>query len=75
MEDKIEKTTRQSSKKKKRIQKNEESLRNILDNMKYKICILGIVEGGESKQDIENLFEEIMTQNFPNLMKEKDTQV
>ena len=36
---------------------------------------MGIVEGGESKQDIENLFEEIMTQNFPNLMKEKDTQV
>ena len=30
-----------------------------------------IPEGEESKQGIENLFEEIITKNFPNLMKEK----
>lgn len=35
----------------------------------------GIVEGEESEQGIENLLEETMTENFPNLMKEKDTQV
>ena len=29
----------------------------------------------ESKQGIENLFEEIMTENVPNLVKEKDVQV
>ena len=29
----------------------------------------------ESDQGFENLFEEIMTENFPNLVKEKDTQV
>ena len=34
-----------------------------------------IPEGEETKQGIENLFEEIMTENFPNLVKEKDTQV
>ena len=36
---------------------------------------MGIPEGEESKQGIENLFEEIMTENFLNLVKEKDTQV
>ena len=35
---------------------------------------MGIPEGEESEQGIENLFEEIMTENFPNLEKEKDKQ-
>ena len=39
------------------------------------ICIMEIPEGEESEQGIKKLFEEIMTENFPNLMKEKDTQV
>ena len=39
------------------------------------IRIMGITEGEKSKQGIENLFEEIMTKNFPSLMKEKYTQV
>ena len=34
---------------------------------------LGISEE-ESKQGIENLFEDVMTENFPSLVKEKDTQ-
>ena len=60
----------------KKMLKNEESLRNILDNMKYNnIHIMGIPEGKESKQGSENLFEEIMTENVPNLVKEKVTQV
>ena len=36
---------------------------------------MGIPEGEESGQGMENLVEEIMTENFPNLVKEKDTQV
>ena len=45
-----------------RILKNEESLRNILDNMKgNNICIMEIPEGEESEQVIENPFEKIMT--------------
>ena len=52
--------------------KNEESLRNILDNMKHNIGIMGIPEREESEQGIENLFEEIMTENFPNMVG-KDT--
>ena len=42
------------------------------DNMKRNnICIIGIPEGEEEKQGIENLFEKVMMGNFPNLMREK----
>ena len=43
--------------------------------MKHNICIMGIPEGREWAQGIDNLLEEIITKNFPNLVKEKDTQV
>ena len=39
------------------------------------ICIEGIPKREEREQGIKNLLEEIMTKNFPNLVKEKDTQV
>ena len=32
-------------------------------------------EGEEEEQGIENLFEKVMMENFPNLMREKVTQV
>ena len=41
--------------------------------MKYnKICIIGLQEREEREQGIKNLFEEIMTENLPNLEKEKN---
>ena len=46
------------------------------DNMKHNnIGILGIPEGKEEKQGIENLFEQVMMENFPNLIREKVTQI
>ena len=55
-----------------RIQKNEESLRNLQDNFTHSnIQIIGVPEGEEEEQNIENLFEQIM-KNFPNLAKEID---
>ena len=46
------------------------------DNMKRNdIRILGIPEGQEEEQGIENLFEKLMMENFPNLMREKVTQI
>ena len=63
MEDKVEKSLKQSREKKKEFLKNEESLRNILDNMKCNnICIMGIPEREESEQGIYNVFEEIITE-------------
>ena len=36
---------------------------------------MGMPEGEEREQGIENLFEKIMTENFPNLVKKIDIQV
>ena len=38
------------------------------------IRIIGIPEGEEEEQWIENLFEKVMMENFPNLRREKVTQ-
>ena len=36
---------------------------------------MAVPEGEEKEQEIENLFEKIMKENFPNLVKETDLQV
>ena len=46
------------------------------DNMKRNnIYIIGIPEGAEEEQGIENLFEKVLMENFPNLRREKVTQI
>ena len=51
-----------------RIQKNEERLRNFQDIFKCSnIRNIGVPEGEEEEQKIENLLEQIMKENFPNL--------
>ena len=63
-------------KKRKRLRKNEKRLREIQDSMKCNnIHIIGIPEGEEEEQRIENLFEKVMMENFPNLRREKVTQI
>ena len=58
-----------------RFWKNEERLRNLWVNFKRSnIRIIGVPEGEEEEQEIENLFENIMKENFPNLAKEIDFQ-
>ena len=39
------------------------------------ISTIGIREGEEEEQEIENLLEKVMMDNFPNLLREKVTQV
>ena len=58
-----------------RIQKNEERLKNLWDIFKHSnIRIIGVPEGEEDDQEIENLLEQIMKENFLNLAKELDFQ-
>ena len=46
------------------------------DNIKRNnIRIIGIPEGEEEEQGIENLFEKVMMEIFPSLMREKVTQI
>ena len=60
----------------KRIQKNEDSVSSLWDNFKRSnICIIGVAEGEEKELIIGNLFEKIMKENFLNLVMEIDRQV
>ena len=50
--------------------------RNLWDNFKRSnIRIIGVPEREEGEQEMENLFEQIMKENFPNLAKEIDMEV
>ena len=71
-----QKTTNQNNKKKRESKKNEGSVSSLWDNFKQSnIHITGVPEGEEKEQEIGNLFEKIMKENFPDLVKEIDIQV
>ena len=73
---KNQKTNQSEQQEEKRIQKSEGSESSLLDNFKYSnIRIIGLPEGEEREEEIENLFEKILKESFPNLVKEIDTQV
>ena len=56
-----------------RIQKHEDRLRNLWNNFKHSnIPIIVVPEGEEEEQEIENLLENTMKENFPNMVKEID---
>ena len=66
----------QRIKKKREFFKNKEILRNFWYNIKYNnICIIGVPGREENRHEIEKLFEDIVAEYFPNLVKEKVTQV
>ena len=72
LENKIEKNTQNEQEKEKGLRKNEEGVKEMQDNTKRNnIRIIGVPEGEEEEQGIENLFEKVMMENFPNLMREK----
>ena len=54
----------------------EDNLRDPRDNIKHtNICIKGVPEGKEREKGVESIFEDMITENFPNLGKETDIQV
>ena len=60
----------------KRMKRTEDSLRDLWDNIKStNIQILGVREEEERKKGYENLFEEIIVENFPSMEKEIVNQV
>ena len=66
---------KQRGKKKKRIKRNEDNLRDLWDNVKHpNIRIIGIPEE-DKKKDHEKILEEIIVENFPKMGKEIVTQV
>ena len=72
-----QKTTNQNSKKKKESKNSpKDSVISFWDNFTCSnICIIVVPEAEENEQEIGNLSEKIMKENFPNLVKEIDMQV
>ena len=63
-------------KREKRLKTNEESLRELWDNVKYNILIIGVTEGKEREKGTEKIFQEIdNSQNFPHMGKASLTQI
>ena len=58
------------------MKRNEESLRELWDNVKHpNIRSIGVPEGKEREKETEKIFEEIIAKNFPNMGKEPLTQI
>ena len=58
------------------MKRNEDSLRDLWDNIKHNnIHIIGVPEGEEREKGPEKISEEIIVENFPNMGKETATQV
>ena len=75
LEDRMVEFTTAEQTKEKRMKRNEDSLRDLWDNIKRNnIRIIG-VPGEERENGPEKIFEEIIVKNFPNMGKEIATQV
>ena len=62
--------------KEKRMKRNEDSLRDLWDNVKCtNIHIIRIPEAEEREKEPEEVYEEIIAENFSNMGKENVTQV
>ena len=71
-----QKSLKLNRKKEKRIKTNEDSLRDLCDNIKHtNIHIIGVPEGEERQKGAENILENIIAENFPNLGKGTDIQL
>ena len=58
--------TSEEQNKVKRMKRTEDSLRYLWDNIKYtNVWIIGVPEEEEEKKGYENIFEEIIVENFP----------
>ena len=76
LEDRMVEFTATEQNKEKRMKRNEDTLRDLWDNIKCtNIHIIGVLEGEERKKGPKKIFEEIIVKNFPNMEEEIATKV
>ena len=76
LEDRMVEFSAAEQNKEKRTKRNEDSLRDLWDNIKHNnIRNIGVPEGEEREKGPEKIFEEIILKNFPNMGKEIVSQV
>uniref|UniRef100_A0A8D0RQU5 L1 transposable element RRM domain-containing protein n=1 Tax=Sus scrofa TaxID=9823 RepID=A0A8D0RQU5_PIG len=74
-EDRIMEMTHSGQQTENQMKKHESNIRDLWENTKQaNLHIMGIPEGEEKEKGIENIFEEIMSENVPNL-KETDIKI
>ena len=75
LEDRIMEITQEGQQTENQMTKHESNIRDLWDKTKWaNLRIIQIPEGKEKEKGIENIFEEIMSENFPNL-KEIDINI
>ena len=68
VEDRLVEITDAEQKRERRLKTNEESRRELWDNVKCtNICIIGVPEGEEREKGTEKIFQKIIAENFPNM--------
>ena len=76
IEDRMVEINESERKKEKRINRNEDNLRDLQDSGKCpNIRIIGVLEEEDKKKDHEKTLEEIIVENFPKMGKEIITHV
>ena len=76
LEDKMVEITSEEQNKVKRVKRTEDSLRELLGNIKCtNIWIIRVPEEEEKKKEYEKILEEIIVENLPNMEKEIVNQV
>ena len=76
LEDRMMEFTAAEQNEEKRIKRNEDSIRDLWDNIKHNnIRIIGVPEGEEREKGPKKIFEDVIVENFPNKGKEIATQV
>ena len=76
LEERMVEFTAMEQNKEKTMKRNEDSLRDLWDNIKCNnIRAIGVPEGEEREKGPEKILEEIIDENFPNIGKERDIQV
>ena len=62
--------------KEKRMKRNEDSIRDLWDNIKCNnIHIIEVSEAGEREKGAENIFHDVIAENFTNVGRKMDIQV
>ena len=75
-EDKLMVRKEAEEKREKQLRAHEERLREINDGLRRKnLHIIGIPEEAEGERGAQNIFEQIIAENFPNLGKETGIQI
>ena len=73
LQDRIMEITQSGRQTESLMKKIESNKRDLWDNIKCaNLCIIGISEGEDREKGIENVFEKIMAESFPNLKKGTD---